>query len=851
MYKRHLAFCLAIFALFVGAHAAGEEVNLLPNGGFEKDADGDGVADGWTARDFNFSNQTREEVQAYIDNLPSWEDLLKQDQILASDGTVLYEREADGSFRADRGSDVLKWRNNERSWKPEENWYARLRGEFLWQHARFGEPPIPDGLELGEVTLVLSPQRPHKQVVSEPIAVKPDTGYRLVFFVRTSGGTEFWGGPQVLDGAYDAASIPIRKDSYGNPKILNAIPAKEWWGSGIAGRYWAGMELPFRTGPKCKSIVIRLPYIHRDEAERRKMHNESYRMWYDDLRLVEDASVLGAGPTEVRYDDRPEPEWPADAVERGFVVAPRPASPMTYAKYVPTLEETREPIRLALSAGETDSAVIFVRALGKALTVQARPATLVSGEGYGIPTAYGARFFTLRAAEMAPRFLNAKRGVRTPKFLLNSATLEIGAGDSGQFWLTVAVSPGTPPGEYVGEVKVTRVNPADDGASAGELSVPVTLTVRDIDLEEADVAFFTWYHPTPASKEYKLGPSYALPGSDEIYLADQRRHGMNTSAVHCQAERRDKDGVSHITFNELDAQVTSLLHAGLCRRHPFLLHTWSEGSLGGDFCSFAGGSDTVMAIAEHAREAGWPEPLFGVSDEPSSREKSTHVTQIIGTQYAEARKQGVRTAVAGGREGLFLRPLTSEGNTIGDLYDVWIEASTSSDWPRLHEAAARNNAELWMYNCWHTGYGYLQERFHAGLWTWRTGVKGNGVWSYGWYVRINDSGLPESKIAWEGRLAGVNDYRYLQTLENTIRAGDASGKAGAAVQGARDFLETLRERVPYSVYRQRVEGIPQGQWAELDAWNPVPEIEPEAYDRIRDACTEHIIATRSECDLSE
>ena len=47
------------------------------------------------ALDFNFSDQTREEVQAYIDNLPSWEELLKQDKILAGDGTVLYEREGE------------------------------------------------------------------------------------------------------------------------------------------------------------------------------------------------------------------------------------------------------------------------------------------------------------------------------------------------------------------------------------------------------------------------------------------------------------------------------------------------------------------------------------------------------------------------------------------------------------------------------------------------------------------------------------------------------------------------------------------------------------------------------------
>ena len=120
----------------------------------------------------------------------------------------------------------------------------------------------------------------------------------------------------------------------------------------------------------------------------------------------------------------------------------------------------------------------------------------------------------------------------------------------------------------------------------------------------------------------------------------------------------------------------------------------------------------------------------------------------------------------------------------------------------MHKAAKQNNAELWMYNCWVTGAGYLQERFYSGLWTWRT-----------------------------------------------VAAGKASGKAGAAVKNAKAFLDELRARIPYSAYKQRLGGISQNQWAELDAWNPVPEIKPEDYARIRDDCAKHIIAIRKECGL--
>ena len=38
---------MTIVLLLFGRHAAGQAVNLLPNGGFETDANGDGVADGY------------------------------------------------------------------------------------------------------------------------------------------------------------------------------------------------------------------------------------------------------------------------------------------------------------------------------------------------------------------------------------------------------------------------------------------------------------------------------------------------------------------------------------------------------------------------------------------------------------------------------------------------------------------------------------------------------------------------------------------------------------------------------------------------------------------------------------
>ena len=429
--------CLIVLVLAVAGVGRASEANLLANGGFEKDADGDGVADGWVAEPCNFSRETLEGVQEFIHKLPSADDLLKQKAILAADGSVLWERAADGTWPAERLGTKGYWRDDDKGW------YENLRNEDLLLASRFGLPD-PDGPKLGRTTLVLS-ARQKGQVVSPPVTVKPNTGYRLIFWVRTSGGQEYVRFAQVLDATAGGTDTdPLANDYYSEPRVLNALPAGQWWGSGSGGRYWVKMELPFRTGPRCDQIIIRLPFNKRDQATQQKMQLEGYRIWYDDFELIEDDLVfLG----DVGSPRKPEVNWPAEAVARGFVVAPRPACPVTYSSYTPDLQETEAPLELALAPGETGSAVLFVKNLLKEdLTVRADSVSLYSDIGASLHGANsGARYVTIRAAELAWLRFDAKRYAYTPKYLLNSSQLTVKHGSGGQFWLTVRLSEGTPP----------------------------------------------------------------------------------------------------------------------------------------------------------------------------------------------------------------------------------------------------------------------------------------------------------------------------------------------------------------------------------------------------------------------
>ena len=719
------AICLAVVSLPVW----GEQVNLLANGGFELDSDGDDVPDGWLGQPHNFSRETPEQAQL----------------------------------------------------------------------------PLPEGLALGAVTCVVSNLLPHEQVVSELIAVKPNTGYRLSYWFRMDGAQTVMF--QIMD-----ADAPRNEawPSGGTEARRQVISGKSLGWANVA--HWRRYEIPFRTGPEETAIRLR-PWVYFQDP------TDDRRLWYDDFQLVEDGSVVVgdlADPVNL------EPDWPKEAIERGYAVVPRPSLPPTCHTYMPRLAELNEPLRLTVAAGETGSAAVFVRSLGEELKLRAAPGPLRSENGYGIANGYGARSIYLRAAEDLETQLDFQRFMIRPEFLKFSNELAIKANDGGQFWLTVEVPPGTPPGDYTGDVTITPVGGGE------ETKLPVVLTVRDMKLLESDVAFGTWYQTDPLSGV--AGPSYVLPGSDDIFLADQRRHGMNTVGAYCMAERKDKDGGYHLSLNELDAMVAGVKRAGLCARHPLLLLTWSDLGVGGGFGCLGGEGQAVMDLYEHAQDSGWPQLLLYVLDEPGGGERAKMVEEVM-KYYTPARRKGVRTVTAG-----------PNPQTQGKYYDVWIESMYVSNWDELHALAAEHGSELWMYDCGLTGRNPLVERFYAGLWTWRTGVKGNMVWSYGWYVRINDQGLPESKLAWEGRLAGVNDYRYLHTIERAVAAAETAGRGrDPAVRAARIFLRRLRARIPLDVYDWQ--SRPQG--SDIAHWNPLPKMQPEEYDRMREECAGHIQAIRS------
>lgn len=147
----------------------------------------------------------------------------------------------------------------------------------------------------------------------------------------------------------------------------------------------------------------------------------------------------------------------------------------------------------------------------------------------------------------------------------------------------------------------------------------------------------------------------------------------------------------------------------------------------------------------------------------------------------------------------------------GDIHDVCVILGGQIT-PQMHLEAERLGVELhtYSYATWRFYFSPLRQRFYAGIHTWAHRLKGNWIWGYYdtrvhshvWFKDGDDRPMPTT--AWENRREGIDDYRYLQMLEDCIAENLDDPEAVEAAS----WLEALRSRIldadPHIDYANRV-----------------------------------------------
>lgn len=456
------------------------------------------------------------------------------------------------------------------------------------------------------------------------------------------------------------------------------------------------------------------------------------------------------------------------------------------------------------------------------------------------------RQVTIRSVETRNRWLDFTHFVRTPEYLPLQRARTIPRQSLQRYWATVQVPEQAAGGTYRSRVLVK---------SGGKVvaTLPVQLEVLPLRLPApADVATNFMYFNTNLLPEPLRNQEYQRRCFD-----DMKRHGMSSTTVYLYPQV-SKDGKSVIGMDKggsasmgviptLEAIEQSGLTGG---KRPVI---WIGGSE-------VGSAPVWQAVLDEAARRHWPELLFYEVDEPETDARIALVREVMGriNEYRKLHPEHkIRTVTAIGKKGIA---------EVGDDYDVWIIPAQSLT-PEIQALAAQKKKEVWAYNCVQAPMDARLARYYFGLWAWKAGVQGCSYWAYaddqsrnrfydastGWddlerfAARDGKLALPFSfvypsleepvpSIGWEGVREGVDDLRYIRTLESLIVAARRNGQGSAApVARAENLLRRMSDRIKLGGLAQSYavsQTGAQARWP-FQQGVPQPEITAEEYDRFR------------------
>ena len=410
----------------------------------------------------------------------------------------------------------------------------------------------------------------------------------------------------------------------------------------------------------------------------------------------------------------------------------------------------------------------------------------------------------IRVVRSLPFIRNEKEYNLEPILLEKQPTVDISAQKSAWFWLTAYVPKNSRPGTYAGTISLTApgTKPCD---------IKLSLKVLPIKLQEPDVLNGMCF--------LIPGRKYLYPENLSRYFEDMKAHGMNSMWTWPDFEVKKVDGKLICDFskfgvtrkeqdyfgNSLDEMLTGYLKAGFSK-------LWIAGSadtFGGMIEQATGAKKMTpefdQAYVELARQfiaeskkKEWPSFAWHVVDEASKDEPLKYA--IYYNKLLKDNFPDIKTFADVG-------PWNKEDEALFPYIDIMTYACQLK---KNIENCKKAGCEFWIYN--HGGWGRFNktDRMNRGIYAWKTGAKGNYDWVYTWWIEPKvppswhpsfvyvvpapDGPLPT--VAWEGIREGIDDLRYIYTLDRLIQKAKASGSEGLKAKAAKaetDLNEIMKD----------------------------------------------------------
>ena len=222
-------------------------------------------------------------------------------------------------------------------------------------------------------------------------------------------------------------------------------------------------------------------------------------VWFDDLSLVTTDRIERLIQ---RYeDDRPMPELTAKERQKGYVCYTRNYLRLVFPTSVPDREEIGRPLDFFAVPGEREPVTFAIRAVKGLKGVRVTCTALAADRAAAIP----AEQITVRPVRYGKKQGQSRWGtfqsdeMVVPLYLASKEQVDVAAGSSQQYWITVHVPDDAPPGHYRGTVTVR----AEDAAPT---ELPIRLEVFPIKLREPKGIFFGMYHRPVGDDDFAPRP---------------------------------------------------------------------------------------------------------------------------------------------------------------------------------------------------------------------------------------------------------------------------------------------------------------------------------------------------------
>jgi len=505
-------------------------------------------------------------------------------------------------------------------------------------------------------------------------------------------------------------------------------------------------------------------------------------------------------------DDRPMPTLGDMERKRGYAIFARHWSEVIYPNTVPRSSELNPKLRIFASLGEYEPATFTVLPLRDLAGATVIASELRCGRA-AIPTG-NIDIRAVRYMHVRPNYSSSHSYHVAPDVLEHRDHVDLRQGSNQRFWVTVKVPEDAQSGVYEGKLTFQPC-----GGPAVE--VPLQLRVLPIRLRTNPEHIYGMYYRDPLGMLRERNTTAAneyFQRKAELERRDMVEHGMNCHISSVSGLDRDGHGRWTIDGRETERRIALDRKYGLAGRPlvaSFGVEHWyaklvDKKGLGSHLrlvradvpqSFFDEVTKMVEVIERERRSRGWPEFLYYPIDEPSTEEKS--VRFMVGVLKAIKHVPGVRTYVTAD-------PTHEQFEPMWPYVDVWCCQPFVFACERIKQLSREKHIEFWCYPNHisgendHTpvrgarmtwGFGFWRSGFKA-LIPWIYQSSSGDPWNYldgpymDFFNRSTAEGQPIPVALWEAYREGIDDGRYIYTLEQLVAEGKRKGGRTAELASA-------------------------------------------------------------------